>query len=94
MTLTAKQALEAWATDLEQGRQVWIPATSLRRIARELGDKNPLLLTDEQERAVCEGECNAASDEYFKARPQLDSAVNRRIFYAGHRKGWLAGRES
>lgn len=46
-------------------------------------------LTDEQDRALCEAYCNAASDEYFKARPQLDSDVNRRIFYAGHRKAWI-----
>jgi hypothetical protein len=46
-------------------------------------------LTDEQERALCEAYCNTASDEYFKARPQLESDVNRRIFYAGHRKAWI-----
>lgn len=46
-------------------------------------------LTDEQDRALCEAYCNTASDEYFGARPQLDSAVNRRIFYAGHRKAWM-----
>lgn len=46
-------------------------------------------LTDEQDRALCEAYCNAASDEYFKARPQLDSSANRRIFYAGHRKAWI-----
>lgn len=46
-------------------------------------------LTDEQDRALCEAYCNAASDEYFKARPQLDSDVNRRIFGAGHRKAWI-----
>lgn len=46
-------------------------------------------MTEEQDLALCEAFCNAASDEYFKARPQLDSDVNRRIFYAGHRKAWL-----
>ena len=46
-------------------------------------------LTDEQERALCEAYCNTASDAYFKARPQLDSQVNRRTFYAGHRKAWV-----
>jgi hypothetical protein len=47
-------------------------------------------LSADQDRALCEAHCNEASDEYFKARPQLDSAVNRRIFYAGHRKAWIA----
>jgi hypothetical protein len=47
-------------------------------------------LTHEQDRAICEGEFNAASDEYFKARPDLDTPVNRRIFYAGHRKAWVS----
>ena len=46
-------------------------------------------LTDEQDRAICEAYSNAASDEYFKARPQLDSDVNRRIFYAGYRRAWI-----
>ena len=49
----------------------------------------PVELTDEQDRALCEAYCNTHSDEYFKARPQLDSDVNRRIFYAGHRKAWI-----
>lgn len=44
---------------------------------------------DERDRALCEAHCNDSQDEYFKARPHLDSDVNRRIFYAGHRKGWL-----
>lgn len=40
--------------------------------------------------ALREGHFNAASEEYFAARPQLDSAANRRIFYAGHCKGYDA----
>lgn len=52
-----------------------------------LPDREPL--SDEQERALCEGYCNAAEQEYFAARPQLDSRTNRRIFYAGHRKAWI-----
>ena len=46
-------------------------------------------LSDEQDRALCEAYCNTASDEYFHVRPRLDSSVNRRIFYAGHRKAWI-----
>jgi hypothetical protein len=42
----------------------------------------------EQWLAVREGHFNAAAEAYFSARPQLDSAVNRRIFYAGHCKGY------
>ena len=55
----------------------------------ELAAQQQKPLTDEQDRALCEAYSNAASDEYFKARPQLDSDVNRRIFYAGHRKAWI-----
>lgn len=44
---------------------------------------------DEKDRALCEAHCNSAADEYFNARPQLDSSANRRIFYAGHRKAWI-----
>lgn len=49
----------------------------------------PQPLSEEQDRALCEAYCNTASDEYFNARPHLDSAENRRIFYAGHRKAWI-----
>jgi hypothetical protein len=60
-------------------------------------DKDPLYtssqarkpLSDEHDSALCEALCNAASDEYFLARPQLESVSNRRIFYAGHRKAWI-----
>lgn len=31
-----REALLAWATDLEAGRQVWIPATKLRAIEKAL----------------------------------------------------------
>lgn len=48
-----------------------------------------MLTDDDQDRALCEAHCNTASDEYFSARPQIDSQVNRRIFYAGHRKAWI-----
>jgi hypothetical protein len=49
---------------------------------------------DEKDRALCEAHCNSAADEYFNARPQLDSDANRRIFYAGHRKAWLERSEA
>ncbi len=65
------------------------PEQLLRQIA-EFGEaQNQVPLTDEQERALCEGFYNAAASEYFKARPQLESDINRRIFYAGHRKAWI-----
>ena len=50
-------------------------------------------LTDEQDRALCEAHCNDASDEYFKARTQLESDVNRRVFYAGWLSGIKGGKE-
>ena len=37
----------------------------------------------ETERAVMEGRRNAASDEYFGARPQIDTMDRRRVFEAG-----------
>lgn len=46
-------------------------------------------LSDEQDRALCEAYYDTASDEYFKVRPQLESDLNRRIFYAGHRYAWI-----
>jgi hypothetical protein len=42
----------------------------------------------ERHTAIREGHFNQASDEYFEARPQIDSAANRRVFYAGHCKGY------
>lgn len=53
-----------------------------------------MLTDDETDRALCEAHCNTASDEYFNSRPQIDSQVNRRIFYAGHRKAWLQQAEA
>jgi hypothetical protein len=49
-------------------------------------------MTYKEDSDLCEAHCNTASEAYFKARPQLDSDVNRRIFYAGHRKAWIAER--
>ena len=46
-------------------------------------------LSDEQDRALCDAYYDTASDEYFKVRPQLESDLNRRIFYAGHRYAWI-----
>ncbi len=53
----------------------------------------PVERTDEQDSALCEAYCNESSDQYFKARTHLDSAINRRIYYAGHRKAWLTAQE-
>jgi hypothetical protein len=47
-------------------------------------------LTHEQWLAVREGHFNAAASEYFGARPNMDTAHTRRIFYAGHCKGYGA----
>ena len=47
-------------------------------------------LTDEQDRAICEGSFNHESDAFFKAMPLLDTDENRRIFYAGHRRAWIS----
>lgn len=38
--------------------------------------------------AVREGHHNAAAEEYFSARPHLDTPDIRRVFYAGHCKGY------
>jgi hypothetical protein len=73
----------------------------IERVRQQSGAWTPLYthpqqasepMTDDQDRALCEAHFNEASEEYFKARPQLDSDVNRRIFYAGHRKAWIAER--
>ena len=66
-----------------------IRAVIRERYTHPAQQAKPQPLSDEQDRALCEAYCNTASDEYFKARPQLDSDVNRRIFYAGHRKAWI-----
>ena len=49
-----KMALESWAADLEQGRQVWIPATMLRKAASALAQP-------EQERLA--PTCERCADE-------------------------------
>lgn len=42
----------------------------------------------EHDIALMEGAMNKASDEYFKARPQLDSTHNLRIFQSGFARAW------
>lgn len=42
----------------------------------------------ETRHAIMEAECNAATEEYFKARPQLDFIGNRRIFESGFQRGF------
>lgn len=42
----------------------------------------------EAQRAIMEGERNAAAEDYFKARPQLDFIGNRRIFESGFQRGY------
>jgi hypothetical protein len=67
-------------------------------IQRDLPNGTPLFtsppqrkpLTREQDNAICEANCNAESDAYFKARPQFDTTENRRSFEVGHRRGWLS----
>lgn len=46
----------------------------------------------EQEIAIKEGECLGASDDYFKARPQLLHDGYQRVFEAGFARGWDAAR--
>ncbi len=51
---------------------------------------NQTTMNHEQWLAIREGHLNAASAEYFGARPRIDNPANRRIFYAGHCKGYDA----
>jgi hypothetical protein len=44
--------------------------------------------------ALMEGAMNKASDDYFKARPQLDSELNLRIFQAGFDRAWKQVKET
>lgn len=50
-------------------------------------------VTSELDRALCESHATNAEDEYFKARPQLDTQATRKIFCAGHRRAWT-GRDA
>lgn len=43
-------------------------------------------MNPEQERCNIEGQMIAAVDEYIKARPQLDTIHNRRIYEAGYKR--------
>ena len=40
----------------------------------------------EQERCLIEAKMIAAVDEYIKARPQMDTIYNRRIYEAGYKR--------
>ncbi len=43
---------------------------------------------NETQRALMEGARVAASDEYFGARPQIDTTDRRRVFEAGFDRAW------
>lgn len=48
-------------------------------------------MSEERERSIAEYEHarNAAADEYFNARPQIERTIEReRIFEAGYRMAW------
>jgi hypothetical protein len=80
-----EQALDALEKALPITREQLYAIISLREALAQ-----PVAQPEKRETwlAIREGHLNAASDSYFTARPQLDSAVNRRIFYAGHSSGY------
>jgi hypothetical protein len=43
---------------------------------------------DEKNRALMEAHQIAAEDEYFAARPQIDSNDRRKVFEAGFQRAW------
>jgi hypothetical protein len=45
---------------------------------------------NETQRGLMESEQNAASDEYFGSRPQIDTTDRRRVFEAGFDRAWKA----
>lgn len=53
-----------------------------------------MTISQEQQVAMKEGIVNHLSDEYFKARPQLDNVHNRRIFESGaDRMYWMLSKK-
>ena len=76
-------------TCLEKGLSVPQAIEDLKALQASQGEQAKPL-TDEQDRALCEANCNAEADAYFTARPALDFPVMRRIFYAGHRRAWIS----
>lgn len=46
----------------------------------------------ERDIAIMEGEMNHSEDEYFKARPQIDTGHCRHLFQAGFERAWQAAR--
>ena len=81
ISANGEREIDDWKCELPAGRHVLY--TTLAQPAK------PVNFSYERDSALCEAHCNAESDAYFKARPQLDSDVNRRIFYAGHRRAWI-----
>lgn len=43
---------------------------------------------NEIQHALMEGAINSATDEYFTARPQIDTKVNRRVYEDGFKNAW------
>jgi hypothetical protein len=46
-------------------------------------------LTHEQSLALCEANCIAEADAFFKASPNMDTDENRRLFESVHRRAWV-----
>jgi hypothetical protein len=67
-----------------------LEAYATQAVEAALAERQGEALPYEKFVAIREGHFNAASEEYFSARPQLDTKENRRIFYAGHCKGYDA----
>ena len=44
-------------------------------------------MTNEHDRALMEGARNSACDDYFAARPQIDTMDRRRVYEAGFQAG-------
>ena len=50
-------------------------------------------MSNERDMALMEANCIAGEDEYFAARPQIDSMDRRRVYEAGFKRAWKAAME-
>lgn len=81
IVLDSLDALDAADAVAEQGQ-------ALQRLAQLGQEIEAAPMSREHWLAIREGHFNAAAEQYFTARPQLDTAAQRRIFYAGHCAGY------
>ena len=84
-TPNARMLCDVWTTE-----EAALAASTQPTPAPTVTDNDGTPLDREHQHALREAAHNAASDEYFKARPQIDGMDRSRVFQSGFERGYDA----